>query len=92
MKYLVRVRVNTATMAEFGEKLQKGELDRNCIRGETYCLQNDPAVGMSIWEAESDIDFEAIFNSWKPYYEEIEIQKVISPMEAMKSLLSRNPK
>jgi hypothetical protein len=92
MKYLVRVRVNTATMAEFGEKLQKGELDRSCIRGETYCLQNDPAVGMSIWEAESDIDFKAIFNSWKPYYEKVEIQKVISPLEAMKSLLSRNPK
>lgn len=67
MKYLVRVRVNLVTMTEFGQRLQKGELDRSCIRGETFCLEDDPAVGFSVWEAESDEKFDSVFKSWKPY-------------------------
>ena len=57
-------------MAEFGRRLQTGVLDRSAIRGETYCLADDPAVGFSVWEA-PDLDvFEAAFAAWRPFYSE----------------------
>jgi hypothetical protein len=89
MQFLVKVRVNPATMPEFGQKLQKGELDRSSIRGETYCLRDDPAVGYSIWEAENKEIFEAKFTPWRHFYLDAEIQEVISPNEAMKLLLTK---
>ena len=91
MLFQVKVRVNLAKMLEFGQKLQKGELDRSCIRGETYCLKNDPAVGYSIWEAASKDEFEAKFAPWRNYYEDVEISEVITPQEAMYLLLSQLP-
>jgi hypothetical protein len=89
MFFLVKVRVNLKTMMEFGQKLQSGELDRSCIRGETYCLKNDPAVGYSVWESDDKDEFDNKFNSWKQYYEETEVLEVISPNEAMKTLFSK---
>lgn len=83
----VKVRVDVAKMAEFGQKLQKGELDRSCIRGETYCLKNDPAVGFSLWEVNSRGEFDQIFAPWRYYYSEAEINEVITPMEAMGALI-----
>ena len=83
MLFQVKVRVNLGTMSEFGLNLQKGELDRSCIRGETHCLKNDPAVGFSIWEAESRIEFESRFAPWRNYYDEVEVNEVITPLEAM---------
>jgi hypothetical protein len=47
-------------------------------------------VGFSIWEAESDERLEEAFGLWRPYYQEVEIRKVISPFEAMKSLSVEN--
>jgi hypothetical protein len=75
-------------MPEFGQKLQKGELDRSCIRGETYCIKDDPSVGYSIWEVETKDEFEKKFNSWRQYYSEVEVAEVISPNEAMSLLIS----
>lgn len=89
MKFLVKVKVNLQTIAEFGQRLQNGELDRSCIRGETHCIKNDPAVGYSIWEAESDDEFTKKFNPWRQYYEEVEVNEVITPNEAMIGLLSK---
>jgi hypothetical protein len=89
VQFLVKVRVNPDTMLEFGQKLQKGELDRSCIRGETYCLKSDPAVGYSIWETENTETFELKFNPWRRYYLEVEIKEVISPAESMKLLMSK---
>jgi hypothetical protein len=89
MLFQVKVRVNLAKMAEFGQKLQKGELDRSCIRGETHCLKNDPAVGFSIWEAESKNEFDAKFASWRNYYDEVEVNEVITPLEAMTRLFKK---
>ena len=89
MLFQVKVRVDLAKMIEFGQKLQKGELDRSCIRGETYCLKNDPAVGYSIWEAASKDEFEAKFAPWRNYYEDVEISEVITPQEAMGLLFSQ---
>jgi hypothetical protein len=89
MLFQVKVRVNLAKMAEFGQKLQKGELDRSCIRGETHCLKNDPAVGFSIWEAVSKNEFETKFATWRNYYDSVEVNEVISPMEAMTILFKK---
>jgi hypothetical protein len=87
MKCLVKVRVNVRTMLEFGQKLQKGELDRSCIKGETYCIKGDPSVGYSIWEARTKEEFEEKFDPWRQYYSSVEVIEVIPPDEAMNLLL-----
>jgi hypothetical protein len=86
MLFQVKVRVNVNKLTEFAQKLLMGELDRSCIRGETYCLKSDPAVGYSIWEAESMEDFETKFSAWKDYYTEASVEEVINPMQAMLAL------
>jgi hypothetical protein len=73
-------------MAEFGARLQAGALDRSAIRGETYCLAADPAVGYSIWEADDETAFESVFAAWQPYYSETEVRRVIPPGEAVRLL------
>ena len=82
----VKVRVDLSRMMEFGQKLQRGELDRSCIRGDTHCLKDDPAVGFSVWEVPSWTDFESRFGPWRTYYSEVETKEVITPMEAMAAL------
>jgi hypothetical protein len=89
MLFQVKVRVDLTKMAEFGQKLQRGELDRSCIRGETHCLKHDPAVGFSIWESESQSEFDTKFNPWRNYYNEVEIKEVITPMDAMSTLFNQ---
>ncbi len=86
MLFQVRVRVNLGTMAEFGRRLQTGALDRSAIRGETYCLAEDPAVGFSVWQAPDLEAFEAAFAAWRPFYSETEIRPLITPAEAMRRL------
>lgn len=61
MLFQVKVRVDVAKMAAFGNRLQAGDLDRSAIRGETYCLADDPAVGYSVWEAADRASFEKLF-------------------------------
>ena len=92
MLFQVKVRVDVTRMAEFGQKLMMGELDRSCIRGETHCLKFDPAVGFSIWEAESREEFDATFAPWLKYYSEAEIQEVITPLQAMNKLMQQTKK
>ncbi len=89
MLFQVKVRVNLAKMSEFGQKLKMGELDRSCIRGETHCLKSDPAVGFSIWEIGSENEFDAKFAPWRNYYDEVEINEVITPIEAMTKLFKK---
>jgi len=86
MYFQVKVRVDVAKTAEFGTKLREGALDRSAIRGETYCLADDPAVGFSIWEAPDGAEFEAVFAAWRPYYAETDIRPLITPAEAMARL------
>jgi hypothetical protein len=86
MHFQVKVRVDVAKMAEFGAKLSSGALDRSAIRGETYCLADDPAVGYSVWEAADRAAFDAIFSAWRPNYSEVEIRALITPIEAMRAL------
>jgi hypothetical protein len=86
MHYLVKVRVDVAKMPEFGALLRANRLDRSAIRGETYCLREDPAVGYSVWEAEDRAAFDALFSAWKPYYSEADIRELITPAESMRLL------
>jgi hypothetical protein len=90
MYYSVKVRVDIAKMAEFGAMLQGNRLDRSAIRGDTYCLREDPAVGYSVWEAEDRAAFDAIFSAWRSYYSEAEVRELIKPEEAAR-LLARRP-
>jgi len=90
MRFQIKVRVDRDKMAGFAQKLQRGELDRSCIRGETHCLKNDPAVGFSIWEADSLAVLESYFAPWREFYEDVEISEVIAPQEAMALLFQPN--
>ncbi len=87
MRFLVKVRIDPARLAEFGGKLQRSELDRSAVRSDTWCLKDDPAVGYSIWEAEDRPEFDSLFAGWRPYYSETEVREVVSPAEAMRSLM-----
>ena len=62
MRFLVKVRVDVAKIPEFGAMLRGNKLDRSAIRGETYCLSEDPTVGYSVWEAENRVAFDALFS------------------------------
>jgi len=88
MRFLVKVKVNTAKLKAFGEILQNNGLDRSCIRGETFCLEEDPSIGYSIWEAESRKEFDEKFKNWEEFYSEKDIREIISPKEAMMRLFS----
>ena len=84
--FQVKVRVDSGKMTEFGAKLRANALDRSAIRGETYCLAEDPAVGFSVWESEDRSAFDAAFAPWRPYYSEVEVRPLITPSESMKRL------
>ncbi len=89
MVFLVRVRVNVKSLAQFGRQLQKGSLDNTCVRGETWCLRETPDVGYSVWDTKDRKEFEARFGPWRAYYDEVEVAEVISPKDAMIALLAR---
>jgi hypothetical protein len=84
--FLVKVRINLVTLKAFGQALQANALDRSSIRGETFCLQGDPAVGYSVWEAESREELGLKFAPWNAFYETAEIHELITPQEAFKKL------
>jgi hypothetical protein len=87
MKFLVKVRVEVSTMQEFAEALGSGKLDRSAIRGETYCVKEDPAVGYSVWEAGSREEFDLKLGPWRRFYREVEVTQIVSPREAMERLM-----
>ncbi len=81
--FLVKVRIDTSKMKELGQKLQSGELDTKMIRF-TYCIKDDPTVGVSLWMAKDKNDFEQLFEPHREYYKEIiEISSAVRPDEAM---------
>lgn len=88
MFFYVKVRIDTDKLFELGEKLQSGELDKSNLKM-TYCIKDDPSVGINIWEADDREDFDKIFAPHKVYYKEIlEITSVITPKESMAILTS----
>lgn len=81
--FLVKVRIDTSKMMELGQKLQSGELDTKMIKF-TYCIKDDPTVGVSLWMAEDKDDFDKLFAPHKEYYKEIiDISPAVRPEEAM---------
>ncbi len=87
MLFYVKVRIDTSKMLEMGAKLKSGELDKSCLKS-THCLQEDPAVGINIWEADTRESFDRVFAPHAEYYQEvIEISPVILPNEAMAKLM-----
>ncbi|MBN1533334.1 MAG: hypothetical protein JXA20_11770 [Spirochaetes bacterium] len=75
-------------LKEFGLALQSGELDNSCIRGETHCLREDPAVGYFLWEAENREVFEERFAPWRRFCAESQVSEVMPAEEAMGLLMS----
>jgi hypothetical protein len=88
MLFFVKVRLDTGKMIELGKKLQAGEIPTHPVS--TYCLKDDPAVGLNIWEAEDRADFDRVFAPHRKYYSEIiEVSPVILPQESMKVLMKQ---
>jgi hypothetical protein len=85
--FFVKVRIDTTKMMELGQKLQSGELDTSHTII-TYCIKEDPTVGLSFWHADSQEEFNEIFAQHSAYYKEvIEITQVITAMDSMKLIL-----
>ena len=89
MQFLVKVKVDVTRLGELGARLQRNELDRSLLRSETYCLEADPAVGYSVWEASSEAEFEKVFSAWRPYYAEVDVRPAIGPVEALRRLTAQ---
>ncbi len=89
MRFFVKVRIDLNKLNELGAKLQNGELDRSAIIS-TWCLEDDPSVGMSVWQAEDENHFENLIAPFRNYYSEIfEITKVVSAAEAQLILIEQ---
>lgn len=89
MLFFVKVRIDLNKLKELGKKLEKGELDLGNILS-TYCLKDDPSVGINIWEADNIEEFECAFEPHKKYYVDvIEVTPVITPEESQKLLLEQ---
>ncbi len=87
MFFFVKVRIDTAKMIEFGQKLQNGEIDTSHTIM-TYCIEDDPTVGLNFWHVDSQEEFEKVLAQYKPYYKEIiETIQVITPMNSMKLIM-----
>jgi metal-responsive CopG/Arc/MetJ family transcriptional regulator len=85
--YFVKVRIDVNKMMEFGQKLQSGEID-NSHTLVTFCIKEDPAVGLNIWQANDKESFERAFSVHSKYYKEIlEVTPVVTAGNAMKLLL-----
>ena len=88
MYFFVKVRVDVHKMAAFGQKLQSGAITTHPLS--TYCLEDDPSIGLNIWEAEDLAGFEKAFLPHREFYSEIiEVAPVITSQEAMKALMSQ---
>ena len=87
MFFFIKVRIDTAKMMEFEQKLQNGEIDTSHTIM-TYCIKDDPTVGLNFWYADSQREFEEVFAQHRVYYKEVlDITPVITPMDSMKLII-----
>lgn len=92
MLYFVKARIDITKMMELGQKLQSGELDTSQIIM-TYCIKDDPTVGMSFWRADSQKSFDDVFAQHRMFYKEvIEIIPIITPMDSMRLIMENMKK
>jgi Ribbon-helix-helix protein, copG family len=90
--FFVKVRIDTTKMMEFGQKLQNGEIDTSHTIM-TYCIKDDPTVGLNFWYADTIEEFEKVLAQYRTYYKEIiETIQVITPMSAMKLIMENMKK
>jgi hypothetical protein len=88
MLFFVKVRIDTSKLAELGQKIQSGAFEHH--PQSTYCLKDDPAVGLNIWEAEDMEDFERRFAPQRAYYAEVyEVTPVVTAVEAQQMLIEQ---
>lgn len=86
MFFFVKVRVDKSKLADLGQKIQDGSLTTH--PSITYCLKEDPSVGINIWEANDRAAFEKAFSPHRQFYSDvIEITPVITTQEAMRLLM-----
>lgn len=89
MLFFVKVRIDLSKMGELGQKLASGELDVSSVKW-TYCPREDLTVGLNLWEAEDEKDFEAKFAPHRAYYAEVmEITPVVTAQEAQQLLMAQ---
>ena len=89
MLFFVKVRIDMDKLGDLGQKLLNNELDLSNILS-TYCLQDDPSVGISIWQSENRKEFDRAFAPHKEFYSEvIEVTPVITPEESQKILMKK---
>ena len=88
MLFFVKVRIDLSKMKELGERMQNGGFEAHPKM--TYCLKDDPSVGLNLWEAESREDFERKFAPHREFYAEVfEVTPVITAVEAQQELMRR---
>jgi predicted DNA-binding protein len=88
MLYLVKVRIDTGRLPEFGQKLQNGELQTDMYLF-TWCEKDDPEVGTSLWIADNRDHLDQLIAPHGKYYREvIDIKEVITPQESMRMLMN----
>jgi hypothetical protein len=86
--FLVKVRVDLEKLPAFGAALQRRELDSSAIL-HTFCLKDDPAVGLAVWEVANAGELERKLGPWRQYYSEVEVSEVVTPAEAQRLLLEQ---
>lgn len=88
MLFFVKVRIDVSKLTELGQKIQSGEFDAH--PKSTYCVKDDLAVGLNIWEADDLIDFESKFAPHREFYTDVyEVTPIVTANEAQKLLVGQ---
>jgi hypothetical protein len=86
MHFIVKVRIDVSKLADLGRLLQSRALDLGAMQW-TYCHADDPAVGLSLWQAEDRDHLERVLAPLRPYYAEVmEVTPVVTSREAQARL------
>jgi len=89
MLFFVKVKIDLNKLFEFANELASGRLNTNPIKI-TYCLKEEPEIGLSIWESENRQSFDNIFKEHKKFYKEVyEIIPVITADESKEILFNK---
>jgi hypothetical protein len=88
--FWVKARIDERKLNQFGRLLQSGMLDTSMIKL-TYCIKDDPTVGISLWEVENRKELKTRMEPHKKFYRDIlEISEAILPEEAMERIITRS--
>lgn len=87
MLFYVKVRIDTKKVMQLLEAMESGELNSSHVKT-TYCLKEDPAVGINICEATDLEDLKRRLLPHQVFYKEIvEIVPLILPEESLQMLM-----